>query len=175
MYLVSLYFDEKSSQILSRYIKKIADKTGNSFMTDNHVPPHLTIASVETKDEEGLIQKMNVLKERLQKGKIQFVSVGALFPYVLYITPVLNGYLEKMTEEVHRELTGISDIKMSRYYQPMQWLPHMTVGKKLTKEQMREAFALMQEQFVPIEVFVTGIGLAKTNPHKDIVRIELNE
>lgn len=175
MYLVSVYFDEKSSRVISRYIEKIADKTGNTFMTDNHVPPHLTIASVETKDETGLMEKMNVLKERLRKGKIQLVSVGALFPYVLYITPVLNQYLEQMAEEVHKQLTELTDIKLSRYYQPMQWLPHLTVGKKLTKEQMREAFSLMQEHFVQMEVSVTEIGLAKTNPHKDIVRIELNE
>ena len=51
MYLVSLYFDEKSSRILSRYIKKIAEKTGNIFMTENRVPPHLTVASLESKDE----------------------------------------------------------------------------------------------------------------------------
>lgn len=175
MYLVSLYFDEKSSRILSRYIKRVAEKTGNTFMTEKRVPPHLTVASLESKDEDGLIQKMNVLKEQLQKGKIQLVSVGALFPYVLYITPVLNQYLEDMAEQVYDQLTGISDIKMSRYYQPMQWLPHITVGKKLEKEQMQDAFALMQEHFTPMEAYITEIGLAKTNPHKDIVRIELNE
>lgn len=175
MYLVSLYFDEKSSRILSRYIKKIAEKTGNIFMTENRVPPHLTVASLESKDEAGLIQKMNVLKEQLQTGKIQLVSVGALFPYVLYITPVLNQYLEDVAEQVYDQLTGISDIKMSRYYQPMQWLPHITVGKKLTKKQMQDAFALMQEYFTPMEAYVIEIGLAKTNPHKDIVRIKLNK
>ena len=57
----------------------------------------------------------------------------------------------------------------------MQWLPHITLGKKLSKEQMQEAFAVMQEQFVPMEVTVSEIGLAKTNPHQDLVRIELND
>ena len=49
MYLVSVYFDDKSNKIISDYINKIAQKTGNTFMTDNHVPPHLTIMSVEAK------------------------------------------------------------------------------------------------------------------------------
>lgn len=39
MYLVSVYFDDKSNKIISDYINKIAQKTGNTFMTDNHVPP----------------------------------------------------------------------------------------------------------------------------------------
>ena len=47
MYLISVYFDDKSNKIISNYINKIAQKTGNTFMTDNHVPPHLTIMSVE--------------------------------------------------------------------------------------------------------------------------------
>jgi hypothetical protein len=38
MYLVSVYFDKTAEHILQRYINKIAEKSGNSFMTDNNVP-----------------------------------------------------------------------------------------------------------------------------------------
>ena len=152
MYLVSVYFDDKSNKIISDYINKIAQKTGNTFMTDNHVPPHLTIMSVEAREEENLTEVMDQLERSLTKGQIQLVSVGVLLPYVLYVK-------------------NIPEVRMSRYYQPMQWLPHITLGKKLSKEQMQEAFAVMQEQFVPMEVTVSEIGLAKTNPHQDLVRI----
>lgn len=91
------------------------------------------------------------------------------------MTPVLNLYLEDMIEQVDDIVKNIPEVRMSRYYQPMQWLPHITLGKKLSKEQMQEAFAVMQEQFVPMEVTVSEIGLAKTNPHQDLVRIELND
>ena len=175
MYLVSVYFDDKSNKIISDYINKIAQKTGNTFMTDNHVPPHLTIMSVEAREEEKLTEVMEPLERSLTKGQIQLVSVGVLLPYVLYVTPVLNLYLEDMIEQVHDMVKNIPEVRMSRYYQPMQWLPHITLGKKLSKEQMQEAFAVMQEQFVPMEVTVSEIGLAKTNPHQDLVRIELND
>ena len=33
----------------------------------------------------------------------------------------------------------------------------------------------MQELFVPMEVTVAEIGLAKTNPHQDLIRVELND
>ena len=52
MYLISVYFDDKSNKIISNYINKIAQKTGNTFMTDNHVPPHLTIMSVEVREDK---------------------------------------------------------------------------------------------------------------------------
>ena len=144
MYLVSVYFDDKSNKIISDYINKIAQKTGNTFMTDNHVPPHLTIMSVEAREEEKLTEVMEQLERSLTKGQIQLVSVGVLLPYVLYVTPVLNLYLEDMIEQVHDMVKNIPEVRMSRYYQPMQWLPHITLGKKLSKEQMQEAFAVMQ-------------------------------
>ena len=164
MYLISVYFDDKSNKIISNYINKIAQKTGNTFMTDNDVPPHLTIMSVEEQ-----------LERSLTKGQIQLVSVGVLLPYVLYAAPVLNLYLEDMIEQVHDMVKHIPEVRMSRYYQPMQWLPHITLGKKLSKEQMQEAFSVMQELFVPMEVTVAEIGLAKTNTHQDLIRVELND
>ena len=173
MYLISVYFDDKSNKIISNYINKIAQKTGNTFMTDNDVPPHLTIMSV--REEKKLTEVMEQLERSLTKGQIQLVSVGVLLPYVLYAAPVLNLYLEDMIEQVHDMVKHIPEVRMSRYYQPMQWLPHITLGKKLSKEQMQEAFSVMQELFAPMEVTVAEIGLAKTNPHQDLIRVELND
>ena len=76
MYLISVYFDDKSNKIISNYINKIAQKTGNTFMTDNHVPPHLTIMSVEVREEKKLTEVMEQLERSLTKGQIQLVSVG---------------------------------------------------------------------------------------------------
>lgn len=89
MYLISVYFDEQANKNLQRYINMIADKTGNTFMTDNNVPPHITL------------------------------------------------------------------------------------GKKLDKEQMMIAFDVMRNNFAPFDANVTGIGLAKVNPHEDVIRYEL--
>ena len=69
MYLVSVYFDDKSNKIISDYINKIAQKTGNTFMTDNHVPPHLTIMSVEAREEDKLTEVMGKLERYLTKDR----------------------------------------------------------------------------------------------------------
>ena len=76
--------------------------------------------------------------------------------------------IEQVHDMVKDMVKHIPEVRMSRYYQPMQWLPHITLGKKLSKEQM-------QELFVPMEVTVAEIGLAKTNPHQDLIRVELND
>ena len=48
MYLISIYFDEKTENWIKKYIENVAVKTGNGFMLDNKVPPHITIASFVT-------------------------------------------------------------------------------------------------------------------------------
>lgn len=89
MYLISIYFDEKTTKRIQGYIDNIAKKTGNTFMTNGNV------------------------------------------------------------------------------------LPHITVGKKLSTEEMKIAFNVMQNQFGAFEGKVTKIGLAKTNPYYDIITYEL--
>ena len=168
MYLVSVYFDKTAEHILQRYINKIAEKTGNSFMTDNNVPPHMTISAIEARSENALLGAMDNLQNSLSNGTISIVSVGQLLPYVFYATPVLNGYLQDLSEKVFDEMKSIPECAVS-------WLPHITLGKKLTKEQMQMAFSVMQESFVSFEAAITEIGLARVNPHRDVVRWELKQ
>lgn len=173
MYLISAYFDGQTNQKINQYINRIAEKTGNTVMTENHVPPHMTVSSVEARNGELLIPYIEQLESRLMQGSIHFVSVGMFFPYVMYITPVLNAYLQNLSETVYQGVCGIDEVSVSRYYQPMQWLPHITIGKKLSREQMRLAFEVMQNGFAPFDGTITAIGLARTNPHEDILKIGL--
>ncbi|MCR5468243.1 MAG: 2'-5' RNA ligase family protein [Lachnospiraceae bacterium] len=168
MHLISLYFDEKSNQILQNHIDKIAEVTGNDFMTRFNVPPHLTLSSIEARSVEVLVPIFKSLEKKLEVGKIQFVSVGQLLPYVIYATPVLNKYLMELSETVYSAFSDIPETTVSKYYKPYSWLPHVTLGKTLDKDQMQKAFLCMQERFTPFEAEVTEIGLAKVNPHEDV-------
>ena len=166
MYLISIYFDEKTDRRIRGYMEKIAAKTGNGFMVDNHVPPHITVAAIETKHADMVMERME--KAALCAGSIQFVSVGSFVPQVLYLEPVLNRYLHELSEKITELVGELPETKLSPYYQPFGWLPHCTLGKQLDKEQMLEAFGVIQNSFAPFEGKVSRIGLAETNPHRDI-------
>lgn len=173
MYLISVYFDDSTNRILQGYIDKIAAVTGNTFMTSNNVPPHMTVSSIEARKAEVLVESFEGLKGKIGAGEIQFVSVGQLLPYVMYATPVLNEYLLDLSRETYETFKDIPETSISKYYQPLSWLPHVTLGKTLDKEQMRKAFEVLQESFSPFKATVTEIGLAKVNPHEDVVRFKL--
>lgn len=173
MYLISVYFDDKTNRILQRYIDKIAQATGNEFMVANKVPPHMTISSIEARNVELLIPVFKALSGELKAGEINIVSVGELFPYVIYGGVVMNEYLLDLSQKVYKAYENMAETTISKYYNPLSWLPHVTLGKTLDKEQMRIAFGVLQENFAPINAKVTRIGLAKVNPHEDVAEFEL--
>lgn len=173
MYLISIYFDEQTNKRIQRYVNQIAEKTGNTFMPDGEVPPHITVSAFETQNEAAAIEALTLAVDKIRAGKLQWASVGQFFPYVIYIAPVLNAYLHEMSVKLYEALSKVEGVKISPYYQPFQWLPHNTIGKKLTKKEMQIAFEVMQNSFGAFDGQVVKIGLAKPNPHRDIVSFDL--
>lgn len=177
MYLISIYFDKQTEKRLQSLINRVAEATWENFMIDNKVPPHITVAAVETRREEELIACIDSLicKNGCYgvTGDIQWVSVGAFFPQVLFVQPVLNEYLHNLSVVLSEKLSEIEETIVSPYYQPFCWLPHCTIAKQLTKEQMLEAYKVLQQHFVPMDGRVIKIGVARTNPHRDIKVWEL--
>lgn len=168
MYLISIYFDEKTDKQIRRLMSQVAEQTGNTFMQDNHVPPHITVAAIETRDENAAIIALGKCVQKLAQGKLRFISTGAFFPQVIYLEPVLNEYLHELACAVNDAVKDLPDTIVSPYYQPFSWLPHVTLAKQLSEEQMRMAFETLQKRFVSFEGTVTRVGIAKTNPHRDL-------
>lgn len=173
MYLISLYFDDETNKRIQRYINQVAKKSGNTFMPDAKVPPHITISAFETGVENEAVRLLEENVPKWKSGAITWVSVGTFLPYVIYLTPVLNEYLHGLSCDIYEMLAGKENIAVNKYYRPFGWLPHATIGKKLSAEQMQIAFGVMQEQFGVFEGRITEIGLARTNPHEDLIRIRL--
>ena len=173
MYLISIYFDENSDKKIRNLMKQIAKNTGNTTLLDDNVPPHITISAFETKDEDAAILCLKKCSDLLSLGEIQWVSVSTFFPYVIYLSPVLNEYLFNMCKVIYNNFSTMEHISINKYYQPFSWQPHTTIGRKLSEEEMRIAFETLQKHFAPFKGTVTKIGLAKTNPHRDIAVLEL--
>lgn len=174
MYLVSCYFDEKSNERIQQFIRQIAKRTGNSYMLDHKVPAHITIAAFETDYEFKVIEELEKIVTNLQQGTLQWASVGVFLPYVLYISPVYNIYLHELMVRVNEAIKPIENISIRSCYQPFQWIPHTTVAKKLSQEEMAGAFEVLQKSFGMFTGRVTRIGLAKTNPYQDVISWDLS-
>ncbi len=176
-YLISLYFDESTNKQIHNYIKVVAEATGNDYMLANNVPPHITVASFEV-SEEAERAVINMLEagitealEMMLQGEIQWVGCGAFMNSVLYLTPVLNLYLQTMMEcmyDVVTECGNETDIKVSKFYKPYEWLPHTTIGKKMNAEELSRAFETVQGDFRILHGKIIRVGLAKASPYVEL-------
>ncbi|KIR03950.1 hypothetical protein P261_02765 [Lachnospiraceae bacterium TWA4] len=166
--MISAYFDKEASKEIERLIQKVYKATGNTFMIEHKVPPHLTLAAIQAREEKSLISAFYEITSDLSSKPIDIVSVGMFLPYVVYITPVLNQYLLDISYQISEQIKQISDASISKCYQTMNWLPHITIGKTLTSSQMKKALEVMMNNFVPFKAEVCKIGLAKVNPYEDI-------
>ena len=92
---------------------------------------------------------------------------------MIYAAPVLNEYMMKLSISIYNEFTTIPEINISKFYQPYSWMPHITLGKCLDKEQMRQAFAVLQNLFMPIDGQIAKIGLSTVNPYREVLSVEL--
>lgn len=169
MYLVSLYFDEETDARIRQYINAVAKRTANTYMLDGRVPPHITVSAFETTNEKEVIDRLDACAKQLQSGTMQWASVGAFLPHVLYMAPVLNSYLHELSVSVYDAVKDMDGILIRKCYQPFSWQPHTTVGKKLSKEEMKTGFEVLQNSFGMFSGEAIRIGLAKTNPYEDIV------
>ena len=51
-YAVSLHFSQKVNEIVISTLQAIADETGNRFMIENKIPPHIAIGAFHAAREE---------------------------------------------------------------------------------------------------------------------------
>ena len=173
MYLISIYFDEKTDKRIRSYMSQIAKHTGNTVMIQGEIPPHLTISAFAA-DSEGTAREIfRKVSRNVTAGNLQWVAVGAFLPRVIYLSPVLNEYLQNISEIIYKEVVSSENVTLKGNYRPYGWVPHATLAKHLTKDQMKIAFEILQNQFGPFDGSVVKIGLARTNPYKDIEILEL--
>lgn len=158
MYLISLYFDEQTNQKIEHLMKQVYRKVGNDSMMN--IPAHLTLASFSCTESEA-IQIFNSIVAH--SFPLEFVSIGFFLPSVMFMQPIESVELSNLMKEVHQYVWN-----GSKRYQPHHWIGHVTICKHLKNEDVTLALGSIQNEFKPFTGRVIKIGLAKTNPYKDI-------
>lgn len=168
MYLISLYFDKETEALLQKHMERVAAKTGNPYMLDNRIPPHITIASSRSGKVERLTAELENMAGTWRQGTVEYVAIGSFKPHVLFLLPVLNSYLHGLCVSANEVLDRCSGEEGENLYRPFGWVPHTTIGRTLSEEQMRKGFQVLQANFQPFSGRIVRVGLAQSNPYRDI-------
>ena len=130
-YAVSLHFGQEVNEVIYSAMNKIADQTGNRFMIENKVPPHITIGAFHAaRDDEGkLLQLVEDFARGQQAASVQFCEVGNFNNKVLFLRPEKNSFLTTINAELHDLLLPVFSKAENGYYLPDIWFPHTTLLK----------------------------------------------
>ena len=173
MYLITAYFDDKTNSILQRHIDVIAEVTGNTYMTDNHVPPHMTLCAFEARNVDILKPGFKVFATGMKHTEVIIASVAFFFPYVVYAAPVPSRILTEIPGQIAQIYADTAEVSISKFYGVDHWMPHITLAKRLDEGQMHKALEAMRAGFAPVTGIITEVGLSEVNPHKDVERIRI--
>lgn len=169
MYLITAYFDDITKIHIQKLIDKVCAASQNDYMIKNHVPPHMTICAFEQKSDDVAIKLYDRMQEMLQPTEVYIATIGVFLPYVIYAQVIKNEILMKTSQNIYNILTDNTDTKINHFYEPFNWIPHITIGKQLSKEQMQAAFVVMQEHFSSIEARIEKFSLSKPTPFRDLM------
>ena len=165
-YAVVLYFDSRTNAIFQALIEELAAVTGNFYMSEHCIPPHVTIGDFFAEDAENI----GVFAEGVKSGEIEFNGWGAFVPSVLYAIPVSGDYLRACNRSVSGWIRD-SGYKENKLYACGNWIPHLTVATKLTAEQFEKA--RVAAKFTPFFGRAEKIALVKCNPYREICCCDL--
>jgi len=168
-YAVVLYFDEKIEEKIKSLIRKIANKTGNKYMVDNKIPPHITISLFQYNGKIDTV--MEIIENNISlfnRNNIVIASIGIFNPSVLFIAPVINDYLLDLNKKVNKVININDEILLDKNYMENQWIPHISLGVKLNENELISGIKILVESFKILDIGIDRVGFAKCNPYKDI-------
>jgi len=174
-YAIALYFNKSTEEKINNLILEIANNNGNKYMLDNKIFPHLTISLFEYNGKtESLINLFDNQFPKIDFDKISLATIGIFAPNVLFIAPVVNKHLLELNEKTNGLLNENRDIIPDKYYSNDQWVPHVSLGVKLNKNELINGTNVLIDNFQKIDAEINQIALAECNPFKDIKVWDIN-
>ena len=174
-YAIVLYFDDATNKIIGNVIERAAVLSGNSYMLDINIPPHVTLGCFFSDEQSDMLKKVEPFTKNITPFEVTFHSIGAFEPYVLFASPVKDECLTQLNALLHESLLNSYKPAENANYLPDRWMPHCSLAVRLDAEQFAKAKAIESEIDLPFTARVTKIALAKCNPYNEVATWNINE
>lgn len=167
-YAVVVHFDSDTTHRINKFIRAISRATGNSYMIDTNITPHITIGCFNAWETDRLIDIVKEIIDDIKTDTIEFDEIKAFEPRVLFLSPKRNAYLTEFNERVYEAFYGKFKPGENGYYIPEHWIPHCALACKMEESEIKRAKIEAESIELPMTAKVTGIALAECNPYKEI-------
>ena len=173
-YAIVLYFDEDTNKKIGNMIERTAVLSGNNYMLDINIPPHVTLGCFFSDEQADLLERVESFAKDVTPFKVTFDSIGAFEPYVLFASPVKDECLTQLNALLHESLLNDYTPAENANYLPDRWMPHCSLAVRLDKEQFAKAQTIETEVALPFTAQTTKLALAKCNPYNEVAVWEIN-
>lgn len=172
-YAVVLYFDSDSSALIKNIIRQFSETSGNKYMLDVGIPPHVSLGCFEGESEEKIISVFDDFAENAAGGDVTFEKADGFKPKVIFLSPIKNKYLTDLNETAHKMF--LEDFKASEAgnYLPERWVPHCSLCVRLNEEQYEKTFIQTGNISFPIRAYTEKIVLARCDPYTEIKTVDI--
>ena len=175
-YAVSLHFSQKVNEVVISTLQAIADKTGNRFMIENKIPPHITIGAFHAAREEEakMLQLVENFAQGQKAGSVQFSEVGDFNGKVLFLKPEKNLFLSEINKTLHTLLLSEFEKAENGYYLPDIWFPHTTLATRLNQSQFSAAEEIAKQITLPLEAAIEELAVYQCSPFLELKKYKLS-
>ena len=163
-YYISLYFDKDTDNWLSDLIAQAAQKCHDNVV--KAIPPHITVAMLKAQDSDILGQKIDTIINEFFIQEILIAGIGLFQTKVVYLQPVLNWYLHNISVRIND--TFAQEQQKDNKYIPYNWIPHISIAKRLTDTEQIDVIKSLQKEKFPKQAKICYIGLERAKPYKSI-------
>lgn len=174
-YTISLHFPQAVNEIISSAVEAISDLTGNHFIKENKIPPHITIGAFHAaKDEESkLLQLVEDFAKKMEPCIIHFCDIGNFNNKVLFLKPEKDDFLAKINSDLHSILLAKFEKAENGYYLPEIWFPHTTLATRLNQSQFEKAKKIAGKIKLPLEAEISEISVYQRSPLEELKRLTI--
>jgi hypothetical protein len=162
---VELYFDTASEQQLRQLQDRLTSHSIPPILAQLGFRPHVSLAGFATTAPEPVIPLVRAFAQSGHPFAITFTHIG-VFPTaegVVFLAPTLTHQLARLHHGFHQQLAQRA-LMADRYYQVDQWVPHCTIATGLTPRQIATAIQVLAQEFRPLQVQCTAIGVITYRP-----------
>ena len=173
-YAIVLYMNDEKTAMVQEWIKELAQVCGSDYCLKTK--PHITISAIIAEDEELIKKEAEQLSKILKKGEIKVGAIGVFNPLVLFLSPVVDSYLMESSQKANDHMLRVSEIGNKGRYIPNNWVPHMAVAMKMSKEGLYRGFEKLSEIFTPFSAEIDKMALIKVeedNPYQELAVYDL--
>ena len=173
-YAIVLYMNDEKNAMVKEWIRELAPVCGSDYCLGTE--PHITISAIIAEDEELIKKEAEKLSKILKKGEIKVGVIGVFNPFVLFLSPVVDSYLLESSQKANDYMLRVSEIGNQGRYIPNNWVPHMAIAMKMSKEGLYRSFEKMSDIFTPFSAEIDKMALIKweeDNPYQELAVYDL--